>query len=349
MTKSPPVLAILPFLVVAHPAVAQVLLPDDSAADDTALEEVLPAGPLRVEVPPFVDPVPFIDADPPRLAKPVRKLLEAAMKTEDTEAVAALVKFARQTNPFDKDEIDAMNEAYVNRHKLLIERRAEADRERIRRSGVLELWKGQIELGAFRSTGNTSNFGYTGAVKLDRKGIDWQHTIQLNADYQKDTGTVTREQYGASYQPRYTLHDGVFTYGRLQYEKDEIQGFSDRYSASGGFGYRVIKSDDMNLSVEAGPALRRTNYVADPNETTWSALTTLDFDWRVNGTLKLTQNATSYIGSDDSTFTSLTGLEAGMARGLKAKLSYSIKHETSPAAGTLPTDTISRFSLVYGF
>ncbi|WP_067732732.1 DUF481 domain-containing protein [Novosphingobium naphthalenivorans] len=349
MTKSPPVLAILSLLVFAGPVAARTQPPEDAAADDAAVEDVLPAGPLRVEVPPFVDPVPFIEADPPHLAKPVRKLLEAAMKTEDTAAVAALVKFARQTNPFDKDEIDAMNEAYVNRHKLLIERRAEADRERIRNSGVLKLWKGQVELGAFRSTGNTSNFGFTGAAKLDRKGIDWQHTIQLSADYQKDSGTVTREQYGASYQPRYTLRDGVFTYGRLQYEKDEIQGFRDRYSASGGLGYRVIKSDDMNLSVEAGPALRRTNYLEEPNDTTWSALTTLDFDWKVNGTLKLTQNATSYVGSDDSTFTSLTGLEAGMAKGLKAKLSYSIKHETSPATGTLPTDTISRFSLVYGF
>lgn len=344
MTKPPPVLAILPVLASLAPLAAQAQV----AVDPAATEEVA-AGPLRVEAPPFVDPVPFIQAEPPRLAKQVRKMLEAAMKTEDTAAVDALVRFARQTNPFDKEEIDALNAAYVNRHKLLIERRAEEDRQRIRNSGVMELWKGQIELGAFRSTGNTSNFGFTGAVKLDRKGIDWQHTIQLNADYQKDADAVTREQYGASYQPRYTLDDGVFAYGRIQYEKDEIQGFADRYSASGGFGYRIIKGRAMNLSVEAGPALRRTNYLTEPNETTWSALTTLDFDWKLNGTLKLVQNATSYVGSDDSTFTSQTGLEAAMAKGLKAKLSYSIKHETSPATGTLPTDTGSRFSLVYGF
>ncbi|MCJ2187390.1 DUF481 domain-containing protein [Novosphingobium beihaiensis] len=357
MTKRVPVLSILPLLVAAAPAAAQVTSAGDTAAEpaaseaanEAASEELIPAGPLRVDAPPFVDPIPFIEAEPPHLAKPVRKLLEAAMKTEDTDAVAALVRFALQTNPYDKDEIDELNNAYLNRHKLLIARRAEAKREKIRSSGVLELWTGQVEAGAFRSTGNTSNFGFTGAVKLDRKGIDWEHAIQLNADYQKDTGTVTREQYGASYQPRYTLNDGIFTYGRFQYEKDEIQGFTDRFSASGGFGYRIINRQNMHLSVEAGPAVRRTNYVTDPNETTWSALSSLDFDWRLNGTLKLTQNASSYVGSDDSTFTSQTGIEVGMARGLKTKLSYSIEHETSPPAGALKTDTISRFSLVYGF
>ncbi|MFD1959572.1 hypothetical protein ACFSHP_11905 [Novosphingobium panipatense] len=32
-------------------------------------------------------------------------MLEAGMKTDDSAAVSALVKFAIQTNPYDKDEI----------------------------------------------------------------------------------------------------------------------------------------------------------------------------------------------------------------------------------------------------
>ena len=340
MSTRPPVFAVLPFLLIAAPAHAQPQVEQVSVA---------PAGPLRVEAPPFVDPVPFIAAEPPRLAPSVKAMIEEAIHSGDSATVAAVVKVALATQPYDADEIRAMQRAYLDRTAQSLAEKTKAERDRIRNSGVLQLWKGQIELGAFRSTGNTSNFGVTGALKLDRKGIDWEHMIQLTADYQKDSGVISREQYGASYQPRYTLNDNLFTYGRLQYERDKIQGFRDRYSFSGGLGYRLLNGPDLNLALEAGPALRRTIFVDEPSETTWSILTSIDFGWKVNDTIKLTQNASSYIGSDDSTFTSLTGIEAGMAKGLKAKLSYSIKHESSPPEGALKTDTISRFSLVYGF
>ncbi|GFM29618.1 YdiY family protein [Novosphingobium sp. PY1] len=337
----------LPSLLLAVPVQAQPL-EEPRLSVDEGLVDFAPE-PLRLDLPDYPWPTPFIEVPPPSLPKNVKAMIEAAIDTDDSATVAAVVKMAIETQPYDKAEIKAMHRAYLDDKAARLAAKTEAETRRIRESGVLELWKGQIELGAFHSTGNTTNFGFTGALKLDRKGIDWEHLILATADYQKDSGTVTREKYGASYQPRYTINDGVFTYGRLQYEKDEIQGYRDRFSFSGGLGYRLIKRRNMTLSVEAGPAVRRTNYIDDPSETTWSALTSLDFDWKLNGTLALSQDASSYVGSDNSTFTSLTGIEAGMAKGLKAKLSYSIEHETAPPAGSLKTDTISRFSLVYGF
>jgi len=344
-------------LLVAVPAQAQTLHSIEFEAFQFHIFpelEIVPVAPVvelpvRVTLPDYVAPPPFINAPAPHLPGNVRTMIEAAVKTKDSATVGAVVKAALATQPYDKDEIRAIHQAFLDANAQEIADKANAERERIRRAALLELWTGKVELGAFRATGNTSNFGYTGAVKLDRKGLNWQHTVQLNADYQKDRGTVSREQYGASYQPRYTLNDGLFTYGRVQYEKDRIQGFLDRYSLSGGLGYRILKRDNVSLSMEVGPALRRTRYVTVPQETTWSALTSIDFDWQVTPTIKLTQDASSYIETGNSTYTSATGLEAGMARGLKARMSYSIEHETSPPDGSLRTDTISRFSLVYGF
>jgi putative salt-induced outer membrane protein len=316
--------------------------------------EVLPVDPveelpLRLDLPDYVAPPPYIAVEAPHLPDDVKSMIEAASKTKDSAVVSAVVKAALSTQPYDKEEIRSMHQAFLDANAREIAEKANAERERIRRAALLELWTGKVELGAFRATGNTSNFGYTGAVKLDRKGLNWQHTVQLNADYQKDRGNVSREQYGASYQPRYTLNDGLFTYGRVQYEKDRIQGYLDRYSLSGGLGYRILKRENVSLLMEVGPALRRTRYVEGPQETSWSALTSIDFDWQILPTMKLTQDASSYIETGNSTFTSATGFEVGMARGLKTRLSYSIEHETSPPDGSLKTDTISRFSLVYGF
>lgn len=343
MTLRAALTAALPFLLLPAPAMAEV-------GDDPLL--ALPEAPppiLVIDLAPYPEFVPFVPVPPPSLDRQVRALLEEAMQSDDTAAVAAVVKFAVASQPYDKDEIKAMHRAYTARIAQALAAKTAAEHERIRRAGLFDLWKGQVELGAFRSTGNTDNFGYSGSLSLNRIGLDWEHTILARADYQKDRGTVTREQYLASYQPRYTLDEGLFAYGRSQYERDRIQGFSNRYTLSGGLGYRALNRPGLTLALEAGPAARRTNYVEEPSETTWSLLTSMDFDWKISDTIKLTQDASSYLGSDNSTFTSLTGIEAGMTKGLRAKLSYSIEHETSPPEGSLKTDTISRFSLVYGF
>lgn len=335
----------LPLVLAAVPVQAQPLIHLPPAPE--VVPFIVPVVPVALNGYPW--PIPFVPAGPPRLPENVRAMIESAIRTGDSATVAAVVKVAIDTQPYDKDEIRAMQKAFNDETARQLAAKANAETQRIRNSDILELWTGKVELGAFRATGNTSNFGFSGALNLDRKGIDWQHTVQLTADYQKDTGTVTREQYLASYQARYTLNDGLFTYGRTQWESNKIQGDYDRYSLSGGLGYRVIKRQDLALSVELGPAVRRTRYVTDPSETTWSTLASFDFAWTVDNALKFTQTASSYIETGNSTFTTNTGIEAGMSKHLKAKLSYSFEHETSPPDGTLKTDTISRFSLVYGF
>ena len=339
MMTRPPVLIALPLLFMPAPALA---LPQAEAVPP-------PPPPVSLELPAFVAPVPIIHAEPPQLPRSVRAMIEEAIKGGNSDTVATVVKLAVSTQPYYADEIKAMHRTWLDLVMRAQAARTEAETDRIRHSGILDLWTGQIELGAYRSTGNTSNFGLSGSLHLDRRGIAWQHTLDLRTDYDKVAGNVSREQSQASYQLRYTLDDGLFTYGRGQYEKDRLQGFRDRYSLSGGLGYRVIKRKDMSLALEAGPAIRHTIFLAQPVDTTWSTLASLDFDWTISNDLKLTQKASGYVGSDNSTFTSLTGIEAGMAKGLKAKLSYSFEHEAAPPLSAIKTDTISRFSLVYGF
>lgn len=271
------------------------------------------------------------------------------MKSDKEDDVAAVAKFAIKVQPWFKDEIRALQKADHDRRAREAQEAADEKKRAIMAAGLLQLWTGQIELGGFRNTGNTSNFGMTGALKLDRQGIKWQHTITATANYQETDGETTANKYLVAYQPRYTLHEGYFIYGRAQYERDPISGYDNRYSLSGGLGRRLIKTNRTTLSVEAGPALRRIDYTDDPTATEWSVLTSLDFSWKLNGAVRLTQVASAYISNDNSTFTSLTGMETSMTKRLKLRLSYNFEHETSPASGTLRTDTTSTFSLIYGF
>src|SRR5690606_33566593 len=148
-------------------------------------------------------------------------------------------------------------------------------------------------------------------------------------------------------------------YGLAQYERDRFQGFFSRYSVSGGLGYRVIDSAAAQLSLKAGPAWRRVDFVDGTRDSSFGALAGVDFDWRFAPQLELTQDAdlvadsggaaTVFLTSSTTSVLATTGLEAKVSDNLTTRLSYTIDYDSNPPEGTVPTDTLTRFTLVYGF
>ncbi|MEP5938355.1 MAG: DUF481 domain-containing protein [Erythrobacter sp.] len=283
------------------------------------------------------------------MPEPVRAMIEAAIERGDAVLVASIADLARQTNPDDVAEIDAAVAGFeAEQTRLASEAKAE-EVEAIRSAGLLDNWSGQGQLGALRSTGNSSNTGITAGLSLERTGINWHHKLTGLADYQKTNGVTTREQFLAAYEANYDLSDQLFVYGLAQYERDVFQGFSSRYSASGGVGYRVIENDSMQMSLKAGPAYRQTNFVGGLSDSSIAGLAALDFDWQFAENLKLTEDASAFIQSGNNTFVSTTGLVAGLGSGLSASLSYTIEHDTNPPPGAVKTDTLTRATLIYDF
>lgn len=290
---------------------------------------------------------------------PVRAMIDAAIKTGDKGMVATVIELARLTNPDDADEIAAIHQAFLDAQRKQ-EAIAEAREERaILAAGVFDNWSGKGEVGAFRSTGNNSNTGLTGNIELTRKGLDWSHRLRARADYQRSNGVTTRERYLAAYEPRYQINDRLFAYGLGQYEQDRFQGFGARYSASAGVGYRIIEEPGLTLDAKAGPAYRLTQYVSGENESRIGGLAGFDFDWAITDRLKFTQDsnlvaetgaaATIIIDSSNTTLNLISGLQFAVTDKISMRVSYQIDYESNPPAGTENTDTLSRFSVVYGF
>lgn len=282
------------------------------------------------------------------LPDPVRRIIEEAVQQGDPAKVKTVVEIARTTNPQASSEIDAIYEEFLHKLRNLQASNEHEKREQIRQAGLLDLWRGKGEIGAYHATGNSSNTGITAGLALSRKGIDWEHRVVARIDYLQ-TDSSKRLQVLASYRPRYNLGDAIFTYGLGQFESDEAQGFDARYSVSGGLGYRIIEADDMKLAVESGPAWRETDFTSDTSETQISGHGSLNFEWKVADNLKVSQDANAYLEKRNSTLAAITALEAGVSHGLVARLSYSVKHDTDPPQGAVGTDTMSRFTLVYEF
>ena len=293
------------------------------------------------------------------LPQPVRAMIETAAANGDAGAFAAVVAVARQTNPDDGAEIDALVSAFEAARAEEEAARAEARTREIRQAGFFERWSGKGEIGAFLASGNSDNTGVTAALALTREGIAWTHKLRGRVDYQRSNGTTSREQFFAAYEPRYQLSDDLFAYGLGQWERDRIQGYSARYAVSGGLGYTVIDTQNAQLSVKGGPAFRRTEFVSGATESSLAALVGLDFDWQFAEGLKLTQDANAIaeaggeavalIGGPSTSVTLVTGLDAQVSDRLSTRLSFTLDYDSDPPAGAVKTDTLTRFTLIYGF
>lgn len=293
------------------------------------------------------------------LPVPVKAMIDAAIASGNNQDVLAVVKIAKATNPDDLAEIDSI---IANYNAQLAEQAASALREK-QEAGFFENWKGQGELGGFRSTGNTRNLGISGGVKLVKDAVNWRLNFQARADYERNAGKTTRDQLSATIEPNYKFDQSLYAYGLAQFERDRFQGFSARYTLSGGLGYELIKTKDLRLAVKAGPAIRITDFAAGDSKSSLAALVGLDFDWKISDHLKFSQNAggtyasdaqgftsaLAVIDSDNTSLTATSAFDAKLLGSLSVRLSYTIEHETNPPAGRIKTDTLSRATLVYDF
>ena len=293
------------------------------------------------------------------LPQGARTMIEAAIATGDPVKVDAVLAVARTSFPDDSAEIDVLESGW-KLAKAEMDAAKEAERvANIEQAGLFDLWTGEGELGGFQSSGNTESVGVTAALKLKREGLEWSHRLTGRADYQRQNGQTSREQFLLSYEPRWKFDDRMFLYGLAQYESDRIQGFSGRYAVSGGLGYKVLDSDTLSLSLKAGPAYRITEYTDGRTEKQIAGLAGVDFDWQIFERLSFTQDASALaetggeaqliVDGSNTSLTFVSGLDFLVSDRLRSRFSYQIDYDSNPPVGKVSTDALARATLIYGF
>lgn len=311
-----------------------------------------PPPPLPVVMAPRApEYIPFFNLPPPptELPRTTRDLIQAAFEAGDDTTVAALFKLARRTNPQAEPQIEALEAEISARRAEKLARAARERADRLAAASLIDNWKGELELGGSRSTGNNKTLAIYGALGLDREGLKWQHSVKARIDFQRSNGRTTADRYRLGWQPNYKINDGIFVYGLTQYERDRFLGYSSRYTASSGVGFTLLSKPDAKLSLQGGPALRYTDSIGEPNETSAAARASMSLRWKITPTLNLSQDAAVYLERGDTNAQSTTSLDTRLLGKLKARFSYDVQYEDRDIRGREPLDTISRATLVYSF
>jgi putative salt-induced outer membrane protein len=216
----------------------------------------------------------------------------------------------------------------------------------------LPLWSGEGELGAAHNSGNTKNDSIRAAGKLAWAPGQWENEARVTYTFFNDSGQTTERRLVASAGPRYNITDRFFAWGNVRYVDDKNDGFQWTLTESAGPGYRVFNRDDLKLTVSAGPGLQQTREKQDDggdlkNEAV--AVGIVDFEWTFveNATLSNRFGVTS--GAERTRLDNLSALTLKIYGDLAARLSYEVRHDTSPGADKKKTDTTGLASIVYSF
>src|SRR5690606_8882366 len=132
-------------------------------------------------------------------------------------------------------------------------------------------------------------------------------------------------------------------------ERARTAGYHARWTLSGGLGYKVIAEKDLTLNLKAGPAWRQIDLAYGITERELTGPAALGLGWKLSPTLSLSRVASTSVGDPTPTTSSLTALNAKLTGALSARVSYSAELDTNPPAGVENLDTLTRFTLVYGF
>lgn len=343
---------------------ATLLAAPAGAARRRHVEHKPPAPPiLWLMPPPAPPPAPLlvIWAPPPNqqieaLPPAARTLIEQAIASGDQAKARTVIDVARGSYPQDAAQIDALS---AENDARAAERAAAQARERADRlasASFLDLWKGSIEVGGSRSTGNADALALYGAVTLDREGLKWRQALTARADYQRTDGTTSVERITAAYQPQYKFSDRFYGYALAQYEHDRFLGFDDRYTAGPGIGYAVVARPRFKVDFEGGPAARYTAYRTREDDlaprddrTTVAGRASLGIDWKPSPTLEFRHHTALFLETGDSSVVATTSLDTKLIGPLKARFSYDVNYESDPGTEARNLDTVSRATLVYGF
>lgn len=211
-------------------------------------------------------------------------------------------------------------------------------------------WNGKGELGVVVARGNADSDAANAKLEVSRELDLWKHAAGLAALRTANDGVKTAERYEARWQSDRKLSERSFLFGSLRYEDDRFSGFDYQASASTGYGYRFIDTEETQFSGQLGLGYRRLEEdLTGATDSDTILRGDLNLDHALTDTARVLDKLTVEAGSDNTLLQNELSLEVRINKLFALSVGVAVRHNTDPPAGSERTDTLSTVNLVYSF
>jgi putative salt-induced outer membrane protein len=221
----------------------------------------------------------------------------------------------------------------------------------------------KAQVGYVSSHGNTDAQTANAKIEVTYNVEAWKHDLQLAGLYGESNDIVSAERLDAQWQSNYNFTNRLYAFGGLHYDDDKFSGFQYQETVSAGAGYSIIKLADATLDAQLGVGYRRLRpelldkdaagdvIARTPLEVESGAVATATIKgmYAFNASTKLTDVMAAEAGSDNTLLQNDLGLQVNMTKALAITVGYEVRHNSSPPAGLVKTDSPVTFNLAYAF
>lgn len=201
-----------------------------------------------------------------------------------------------------------------------------------------KLWSSSIGAGVAVTSGNTDtkNYNLSFTTKYDPKT---KVVFKADALYIRGAsdGVTNVDKAAADARYEYNLSDRTFAFAEVNYLRDPFKDIDYFIAPLAGAGYRVIKSDTRNLTVD-GAAGVEVDSSSLGRSSSGALKAGENFDWALSPTSKFTQKLSGIWKTKDfgdALYHFDAGLSTTVATRLELKLAYTYDYKTRPAVASV--------------
>ncbi|MCB1888689.1 MAG: DUF481 domain-containing protein [Rhodocyclaceae bacterium] len=214
-------------------------------------------------------------------------------------------------------------------------------------------YKGRANLAMSANSGNSDTRRVQGEVKFGAAARAYRYTLAAGGEMQQDNDATNTFKWrlGADYD-RFTRRDRKrFVYGRTSLEHDRFADIRLRATTGAGYGFQVIETEDIDLSLRLGVDLVFLQRIDDDDEKYPAA------GWGVRYNQVLLKDKAEFFHEQEGfvemgapsnlSVLSKTGLRFPVVDTLSASAQLNVDYEGEPGDGRKPYDTTLVFGLGY--
>lgn len=287
------------------------------------------------------------------LPQAVRRMLSAAMNTDDDAQFAAVITAAKSAYPDHGADIDA----YVAELKTPVEPlriaplivpgpvRTEPDPP-----AYWEDFNAELALNAAETRGNSETLylGLHGKLNLMRQAQI--HRLETYANTAEANGIESQNNWGLSYQLDTLWTDAYFGYIRGSVDRDDFSGFETDAFAGIGAGAYLRQTETVTLRSELGPGYRYLDIASEDRRIHALGLYgAAELDWRINGDLTFEVDTKVNVAGPTTTVQPTMRLNTSVSDHIRAGVAYDVRYESNPPLMSENLDRILKFDVKYSY